>query len=105
MFLYTVRERGVDILYISVDESQMSVFFLDCFRFCMNDIEYNVVLNKPDLDTYEYEIWKRDNREMSLMKRVTLSLDEFKEYYYADEQATNYRIINKVIVPAIKKMR
>lgn len=105
MFLYTVREKGVDIMYISVDEPQMSVFFLDCFRFCLNDIEYNVVLNKPDVDTYEYEIWKRDNREMSLMKRVTLSLDEFKEYYYADEQATNYRIINKVIVPEIKKMR
>ena len=72
---------------------------------CYSHSEYNVVLNKPDLDTYEYEIWKRDNREMSLMKRVTLSLDEFKEYYYADEQATNYRIINKVIVPEIKKMR
>lgn len=95
----------MDIMYISVDESQMSVFFLDCFRFCLNDIEYNVVLNKPDVDTYEYEIWKRVNREMSLIKIVTLSLDEFKEYYYADEQATNYRIINKVIVPAIKKMR
>ncbi len=32
-------------MYISVDESQMSVFFLDCFRFCMNDTEYNVFLN------------------------------------------------------------
>ena len=105
MFLYTVREKGVDIMYISVDEPQMSVFFLDCFRFCVNDTEYNVVLNKPDMDTYEYEIWKRDNREMSLMKRVTLSLDEFKEYYYADERTTNYKIINKVIVQAIKKMR
>ena len=105
MFLYTVREKGVDIMYISVDEPQMSVFFLDCFRFCVNDTEYNVVLNKPDWDTYEYEIWKRDNREMSLMKRVTLSLDEFKEYYYADERTTNYKIINKVIVQAIKKMR
>ena len=92
-------------MHISVDESQMSVFFLDCFRFCMNDIEYDIILNKPDVDTYEYEIWKRDNREMSLMKRVTLSLDEFKEYYYENEKATNYRIINKVIVPAIKKMR
>lgn len=105
MFLYTVRERGVDILYISVDESQMSVFFLDCFRFCLNDIEYNVVLNKQYVDVYEYEIWKRDNREMSLMKRVTLSLDEFKEYYYADERTTNCRIIDSVIVPLIKKMR
>ena len=83
----------------------MGVSFLDCFRFCMNDIEYDIILNKPDLDTYEYEIWKRDNREMSLMKRVTLSLDEFKEYYYADERTTNYKIINKVIVQAIKKMR
>ena len=33
------------------------------------------------------------------------ALDEFKEYYYVDEEATNYRIINKVIVPTIKKMR
>ena len=91
-------------MYISVDEPQMSVFFLDCFRVCVNDTEYNVVLNKPDLDTYEYEIWKRDNREMSLMKIVTLSLDEFKEYYFADERTTNYEIVNQVILPAIKKM-
>ena len=48
----------MDTMYISVDESQMSVFFLDCFRFCMNDTEYNVVLNTRDLDVYEYEIWK-----------------------------------------------
>lgn len=92
-------------MYISVDESQMSVFFLDCFRFCVNDTEYNVILNKPDLDTYEYEIWKRANRKMSFVTIVRLSLDEFKEYYYVDEEATDYRIINKVIVPTIKKMR
>ena len=90
-------------MYISVDESQMSVFFLDCFRFCMNGTEYNVVLNKRDLEVYEYEIWKRDNREMSLVTIVNLSLDEFKEYYYADERTTNFDIINSVIVPAIKK--
>lgn len=56
------------------------------------------------MDVYEYEIWKRDNREMSLMKIVTLSLDEFKEYYFADERTTNYEIVNQVILPAIKKM-
>ncbi len=95
----------METMYISVDESQMSVFFLDCFRFCMNDIEYDIILNKPDLDTYEYEIWKRTNREMSLITIVRLSLDEFKEYYYGDERTTNYRIINKIIVPAIEKMR
>ena len=92
-------------MHISVDGSQMSVFFWDCFRFCMNDTEYNVVLNTRDLDVYEYEIWKRDNREMSLITIVSLSLDEFKEYYYGDERTTNYRIINKVIVPLIEKMR
>lgn len=92
-------------MYISVDESQVSVIFLDCFRFCMNDTEYNVVLNKPDWDTYEYEIWKRVNREMSLVTIVSLSLDEFKEYYYGDERTTNCRIIDSVIVPLIEKMK
>lgn len=92
-------------MHISVDESQMSIFFLDCFRFCMDGTEYNVILNKRDLEVYEYEIWKRDNREMSLVTIVRLSLDEFKEYYYADEGTTNFDIINKVIVPAIKIMR
>lgn len=92
-------------MYISVDESQMGVSFLDCFRFCMNDTEYNFFLNKRDLDVYEYEIWKRANRKMSLVAIVSLSLDEFKEYYYGDERTTNYRIINKVIVPLIEKMR
>lgn len=92
-------------MYISVDEPQISVFFLDCFRICVNDIEYDIILNKPDLDTYEYEIWKRTNREMSLVTIVSLSLDEFKEYYYGDERTTNYRIINSVIVSVIEKMR
>lgn len=40
---------------------------------------------------------------MSLIKIVTLSLDEFKDYYYADERTTNYEIINQVILPMIKK--
>ena len=92
-------------MHISVDESQMSVFFLDCFRFCKNDTEYNVILNKRDLDVYEYEIWKRVNRKMSLITIVSLSLDEFKEYYYGDERTTNCRIIDNVIVPLIEKMR
>lgn len=92
-------------MYISVDEPQMGVSFLDCFRFCMNDIEYDIILNNTDVDTYEYEIWKRTNREMSLVTIVSLSLDEFKEYYYGDERTTNYRIINSVIVSVIEKMR
>ena len=95
----------MDTMYISVDEPQMGVSFLDCFRFCMNDIEYDIILNKPDLDTYEYEIWRRDNREMSFVTIVSLSLDEFKEYYYGDERTTNCRIIDSVIVPLIEKMR
>lgn len=92
-------------MYISVDESQMRMFFLDCFRFCLDGTEYNVVLNKWDVDVYEYEIWKRDNREMSFVTIVRLSLDEFKEYYYVDERTTNYEIINQVILPVIKKIR
>jgi hypothetical protein len=71
----------------------------------MNDIEYDIILNNTDVDTYEYEIWKRTNREMSLVAIVSLSLDEFKEYYYGDERTTNYRIINSVIVSVIEKMR
>lgn len=71
----------------------------------MNDIAYDIILNKPDWDTYEYEIWKRANRKMSLVAIVSLSLDEFKEYYYGDERTTNYRIINSVIVSVIEKMR
>lgn len=71
----------------------------------MNDIEYDIILNKPDVDTYEYEIWRWDNREMSFVTIVSLSLDEFKEYYYGDERTTNCRIIDSVIVPLIEKMR
>lgn len=95
----------MDTMYISVDEPQMGVSFLDCFRFCMNDIEYDIILNNTDVDTYEYEIWRRDNREMSFVTIVSLSLDEFKEYYYGDERTTNCRIIDSVIVPLIEKMR
>ena len=71
----------------------------------MNDIEYDIILNNTDVDTYEYEIWRWDNREMSFFTIVSLSLDEFKEYYYGDERTTNCRIIDSVIVPLIEKMR
>ena len=71
----------------------------------MNDTELNDFLNKRDLVVYDYVIWKRDNREMSLVTIVSLSLDEFKEYYYGDERTTNCRIIDSVIVPLIEKMR
>lgn len=71
----------------------------------MNDIEYDIILNNTDVDTYEYEIWRWDNREMSFVTIVSLSLDEFKEYYYGDERTTNCRIIDSVIVPLIEKMR
>ena len=95
----------MDTMYISVDEPQMGVSFLDCFRFCMNDIEYDIILNNTDVDTYAYELSRRDNREMSFVTIVSLSLDEFKEYYYGDERTTNCRIIDSVIVPLIEKMR
>ena len=42
---------------------------------------------------------------MSLVTIVSLSLDEFKEYYYGDERTTNCRIIDSVNVPLIEKMR
>ena len=35
------------------------VFFLDCFRFQVCGNEYNVLLNKRDIDLYHYEIWKK----------------------------------------------
>lgn len=44
--------QEVDNMRISVDESQMSVFFLDCFRFYRNDTGYNVFLNHCSVDIY-----------------------------------------------------
>lgn len=71
----------------------MGASFLDSFRFCMNGTEYHAFLK------WVYINMKYGNAIGSL------SLDEFKEYYYGDERTTNYRIINSVIVPAIEKMR
>lgn len=48
--------QEVDNMRISVDESQMSVFFLDCFRFYRNDTGYNVFLNHCSVDIYENAI-------------------------------------------------
>ena len=41
---------------------------------------------------------------MSLVTIVSLSLDEFKEYYYGDERTTNCSIIDSVIVPLIERL-
>ena len=34
---------------------------------------------------------------------VFLSLDKFREYYFADERSTNFKIINELIIPTIIK--
>ena len=75
----------------------------------MNDTEYNVILNKPDLDTYEYEIWKRANRKMSFVTIVRLSLDEFKEYLLiynrvVDKMKVVYPFYESVIIKKPKKV-
>lgn len=51
-------------MIIKISDSNISVFFLDCFRF---------------------------------------SLDKFREYYFADERSTNFKIINELIIPTIIK--
>lgn len=32
-----------------------------------------------------------------------MSLDKFREYYFADERSTNYKIIEELIIPTIIK--
>ena len=49
-------------LIIKVDnviDSNISVYYLDCFRFQVCGSEYNVLLNKSNIDLYQYEIWKK----------------------------------------------
>ena len=77
-------------MIIKISDSNISVFFLDCFRFQVCGNEYNVLLNKRDIDLYHYEIWKKDG-------------DKFREYYFADERSTNFKIINELIIPTIIK--
>lgn len=32
-----------------------------------------------------------------------ISLDKFREYYFADERSTNFKIVDELIVPTIIK--
>ena len=90
-------------MIIKISDSNISVFFLDCFRFQVCGNEYNVLLNKKDIDLYHYEIWKKDGDNLVFVDDVFLSLDKFREYYFADERSTNFKIINELIIPTIIK--
>lgn len=65
--------------------------------------ELNTILNKRDIDLYHYEIWKKDGDNLVFVDDVFLSLDKFREYFFADERSTNFKIINELIIPTIIK--
>ncbi|RGD72740.1 hypothetical protein DXC78_12585 [Faecalicoccus pleomorphus] len=93
-------------MIIKVDDvidSNICVHYLDCFRFQVCGSEYNVLLNKSNIDLYQYEIWKKDSNNLIFVNNVSISLDKFREYYFADERSTNYKIINELIIPTIIK--
>lgn len=86
-----------------MNDSNICVYYLDCFRFRVGGNEYSVLLNKSDIDLYQYEIWKKDGNNLTFVNNVSISLDKFREYYFADERSTNYKIINELIIPTIIK--
>ncbi len=88
---------------IKIDHSQVCVHYLDCFRFKVNEIEYNILLNKTDIDSYQYEVWKKNGNNLVFVDTVSISLDTFRTYYFADERSTNYKIMNEIIIPEIVK--
>ena len=65
--------------------------------------EYCVLLDTTDIDLYQYEIWKKDGNNLTFVNNVHVSLDKFREYYFADERSTNYKIIEELIIPTIIK--
>lgn len=83
--------------------SNVCVYYLDCFRFRVHGSEYDVFLDKTDIDLYQYEIWKKEKHNLIFVKNVSISLNKFREYYFADERSTNYKIINELIIPTIIK--
>ena len=87
--------------YISRKTNLHKIFYAIRFQVCGN--EYNVLLNKRDIDLYHYEIWKKDGDNLVFVDDVFLSLDKFREYYFADERSTNFKIINELIIPTIIK--
>lgn len=104
---YAIEVQEVFLkLIIKVDnviDSNISVYYLDCFRFQVCGSEYNVLLNKSNIDLYQYEIWKKDGNNLTFVNNVFISLDKFREYYFADERTTNYKIITELIIPTIIK--
>lgn len=90
-------------MIITVNDSSLCIHYLDCFRFQVNGSEYDVLLNKTDIDLYQYEIWKKEDHNLIFVKNVFISLDKFREYYFADERSTNFKIVDELIVPTIIK--
>lgn len=92
-------------MIIKVDDDSIAlntcVYYLDCFRFQVHGSEYNVLLNKTDIDLYQYEIWKKEENNLIFVNNISISLKKFREYYFADERSTNYKIINELIIPTI----
>lgn len=91
-------------MIIKIDDTSVSnvcIHYLDCFRFQIHGNEYDVFLNKIDIELYQYEIWKKEKNNLTFVKNVSISLKKFREYYFADERSTNYKIVNELIIPTI----
>ena len=58
---------------------------------------------KSDEDFYLFEICKNDGNNLTFVNNVHVSFDKFREYYFADERSTNYKIIEELIIPTIIK--
>ena len=90
-------------MIIKVNDSSLCLLYLDGFRFQVGGNEYCVLLDTTDIDLYQYEIWKKDGNNLTFVNNVHVSLDKFREYYFADERSTNYKIIEELIIPTIIK--
>ena len=90
-------------MIIKVNDSSLCLHYLDGFRFQVGGKEYCVLLDTTDIDLYRYEIWKKDGNNLTFVNNVHVSLDKFREYYFADERSTNYKIIEELIIPTIIK--
>ena len=58
------------------------------------------------LDGVALSAWntqEKDGNNLTFVNNVHVSLDKFREYYFADERSTNYKIIEELIIPTIIK--
>ncbi|MGM9913460.1 hypothetical protein [Floccifex sp.] len=78
----------------------MRLFSLSCFKILFEQEEYEIIVNNH-IEVYQYEVYRKELGTLKYIDMMPITLEEFRKFYFYDEQATNRKIIDERIIAKI----